>query len=57
MSHSSMFVTGGILSMVLDKPAATFRTDNRFFWFIASFLVYWLLWIMWSGDYLLGQFP
>jgi hypothetical protein len=26
-----MFVTGGVFSTVLDKPAATFRTDNRYF--------------------------
>jgi len=38
-----MFVTGRILSMALDKPAATFRTDNRFFdlllhsWYIGCY--------------------
>jgi len=31
MNHSAMFVTGGIFSTVLDKPAATFPTDNRYF--------------------------
>lgn len=43
MSHSSMFVTGGTFSMVLDKPAATFRRDNRYFdlllhsWYIGCY--------------------
>ena len=43
MSHSSMFVTGGTFSMVLDKPAATFPTDNRYFdlllhsWYIGCY--------------------
>ena len=38
-----MFVTGGTFSMVLDKPAATFPTDNRYFdlllhsWYIGCY--------------------